>query len=196
MPLPVDPCTLAVGVKSTACFDCLPRIEKKALIAYFLALTVKALGGTDYTDQATLRKAIACWCVPKSRIDSFETGVFLELAEASGANVSDLTIAELKKAVNCWTCGATVDTFRLEEIFLLCQLGVLINQEQVPCWVAREVYGWTNPKWLVFAAWLLNEAPAWFRKLYLAEGRSFAVWIADKPTLKRIVRWFMDRVTT
>lgn len=193
MPLPENPCTLATGVKETACFDCLPRIEKKALIAYFLAQTIKALDGPDYTDQAVLRKATACFCVPSSRLDSFEVGVFLQLAEASGADVGNLSIAELKEAIRCWTCGATVDTFRMEAIFLLCQLGVLI--QQVPCWVAREVYGWNNPKWIVFADWLLNTAPRWFRKLYLAQGRSFAAWIADKPGVKRIVRWLMDKVT-
>lgn len=62
------------------------------------------------------------------------------------------------------------------------------------CWVAREVYGVDNPRWLVFREWMLNEAPAWFRKLYLKHGEKFADYISDKPTLKRVIRAAMDAV--
>ena len=61
-----------------------------------------------------------------------------------------------------------------------------------PCWVAREVYGETNPKWLLFREWLMNNAPSWFRNLYLKHGEKFADWIADKPVLKSIIRKWMD----
>ena len=33
------------------------------------------------------------------------------------------------------------------------------------CWVAREVYGIENPKWLEFREWMLNDSPSWFRNL-------------------------------
>ena len=61
-----------------------------------------------------------------------------------------------------------------------------------PCWVAREVYGETNPKWILFREWLMNNAPSWFRNLYLKHGEKFADWIADKPVLKSIIRKWMD----
>jgi hypothetical protein len=61
------------------------------------------------------------------------------------------------------------------------------------CWVAREVYGIDNPKWLVFRSWLLTKAPAWLRKLYIKHGERFAVWIADKPRIKRVIRAAMDK---
>ena len=38
------------------------------------------------------------------------------------------------------------------------------------CWVAREVYGKDDPRWLMFRAWLLGDAPAWFRGLYLRQA--------------------------
>lgn len=60
------------------------------------------------------------------------------------------------------------------------------------CWVAREVYGINNPRWLLFREWMLKDAPVWFRTLYITFGERFAEWIKDKPILKRIVRRFMD----
>lgn len=60
------------------------------------------------------------------------------------------------------------------------------------CWVAREVYGFHNPRWLMFREWLFEDAPRWFRGLYLRHGAAFAEWIADKPRLKAMIRRFMD----
>jgi hypothetical protein len=60
------------------------------------------------------------------------------------------------------------------------------------CWVAREVYGADNPKWLQFRAWMLNDAPSWFRALYIRYGERFAKFISNKPLLKRIIRKWMD----
>lgn len=61
------------------------------------------------------------------------------------------------------------------------------------CWVAREVYGDTNPKWLVFRHWLLTQAPGWLRSTYVTHGERFAAWIHDKPVVKATVRALMDR---
>lgn len=60
------------------------------------------------------------------------------------------------------------------------------------CWVAREVYGEDNPKWLFFRHWLYSEAPAWFFNLYMNFGRAFAGFISDKPFIKSIIRRWMD----
>lgn len=61
------------------------------------------------------------------------------------------------------------------------------------CWVAREVYGVNDSRWLEFRAWMLGEAPAWFRKTYIRHGAAFAGWISDKPSIKRLLRRLMDR---
>jgi hypothetical protein len=61
------------------------------------------------------------------------------------------------------------------------------------CWVAREVYGDSNPKWLQFRSWLRTDAPRWLHDLYAAHGESFAVWIHDKPAAKAVLRVRMDR---
>lgn len=62
------------------------------------------------------------------------------------------------------------------------------------CWVAREVYGVDNPAWLEVRQWVLYRAPKWFRRLYLTHGEKFAEYISDKPRLKAVVRWLMDKV--
>jgi hypothetical protein len=61
------------------------------------------------------------------------------------------------------------------------------------CWVAREVYGPENPKWLLFRRWLLQDAPDWLVTLYAAYGEDFAAWIHDKPAIKAGVTWLMDK---
>lgn len=62
------------------------------------------------------------------------------------------------------------------------------------CWVAREVYGVDNPKWMLFRNWLLTEAPVWFRELYEQNGERFALWISNKPLIKRMIRAWMNRI--
>jgi hypothetical protein len=61
------------------------------------------------------------------------------------------------------------------------------------CWVAREVYGPTNPRWLLFRGWMLSDAPRWLVDLYAHHGESFAAWIHDKPAVKTALRLLMDR---
>lgn len=62
------------------------------------------------------------------------------------------------------------------------------------CWVAREVYGPEDPRWMLFRAWLLTEAPDFVREAYTAHGEEFATWIADKPVMKAALRVAMDMV--
>ncbi len=61
------------------------------------------------------------------------------------------------------------------------------------CWVAREVYGHENPKWLQFRDWLRSDAPRWLHDAYAAHGEEFALWIHDKPAAKSAVRLLMDQ---
>jgi len=60
------------------------------------------------------------------------------------------------------------------------------------CWVAREVYGPTNPQWLEFREWMLNDAPSWLRNLYLKYGERIAKFISNKPLVKSIIRKWMN----
>jgi hypothetical protein len=60
------------------------------------------------------------------------------------------------------------------------------------CWVAREVYGSDNPRWLQFRAWMLTDSPKWLLNLYIKYGERFANWISNKPTIKSMIRYWMD----
>ena len=62
------------------------------------------------------------------------------------------------------------------------------------CWVAREVYGNRNIQWYMFRVWLELKAPRWFNKLYTKHGEAYANFIHNKPLLKRITKYFMDKV--
>ena len=64
----------------------------------------------------------------------------------------------------------------------------------IMCWVAREVYGKSNPEWFIFRAWLEYDAPKWFKKLYKKHGEQYATFISDKPVLKYITKKLMDSV--
>ena len=60
------------------------------------------------------------------------------------------------------------------------------------CWVAREVYGTSNPKWFVFRTWLRYDAPKWFVNIYNKHGEKYAKFISNKPLLKFITKKIMD----
>jgi len=63
------------------------------------------------------------------------------------------------------------------------------------CWVAREVYGEQDPRWVQFRTWMLCESPSWFRKLYVRFGERFAKFISNKPKIKNIIRgWMNNRI--
>ena len=60
------------------------------------------------------------------------------------------------------------------------------------CWVAREVYGAENPRWLLFRDWLETTAPDWFHSLYIRFGERFARCIRPFPRVKAAIRRWMD----
>ena len=62
------------------------------------------------------------------------------------------------------------------------------------CWVAREVYGSNNIKWLIFREWILTSAPKWLRNIYKKYGESFAQFIKNKPYIKNILKYTMDKI--
>lgn len=60
------------------------------------------------------------------------------------------------------------------------------------CWVAREVYGSENPKWLEFRRWILTNSSPELLDAYIEHGEEFAKFISDKPKLKQLVKAWMD----
>jgi hypothetical protein len=60
------------------------------------------------------------------------------------------------------------------------------------CWVAREVYGADNPKWLEFREWMFTKASDNLRNFYLKYGERIAESIRNKPKIKAVIRKWMD----
>ena len=71
-------------------------------------------------------------------------------------------------------------------LFNYLQLGASL------CWVAREVYGEDDPKWLQFREWVIGYSPNWFYKAYSKYGENVAKVVAKVPALKLVIRPFMD----
>lgn len=61
------------------------------------------------------------------------------------------------------------------------------------CWVAREVFGETNPQWVQFFVWKENHGPTWFKNIYDKFGERFAAFISNKPRIKGLVKWMMEK---
>jgi hypothetical protein len=66
------------------------------------------------------------------------------------------------------------------------------GQPPARCWVAREVYGYDNPSWLLFRDYLDFSAPTWFKKFYISHGEKIAKFIKDKPFLKKLIKAWMN----
>ncbi|MFM7109151.1 MAG: hypothetical protein ACKOZU_11255 [Planctomycetaceae bacterium] len=60
------------------------------------------------------------------------------------------------------------------------------------CWVAREVYGAHDPRWVEFRTWMTVDAPRWLRDGYAVHGEAVADWLHDRPAARRLVRAGMD----
>jgi hypothetical protein len=62
------------------------------------------------------------------------------------------------------------------------------------CWVAREVYGVHDPRWLAFRNWMAWQAPDILRDTYAEYGEAFSGWLHERPVAKAVVRLAMDQV--
>lgn len=60
------------------------------------------------------------------------------------------------------------------------------------CWVAREVYGEDDPRWMEFRDWVVGHSPDWFFNAYDKYGAQFAKVVRKVPALKYVIRPFMD----
>jgi len=66
------------------------------------------------------------------------------------------------------------------------------------CWVARAVYGDSNPSWELFSNWLRCYAPKWVGQLYLKHGPQFGAWLNSQQNMlgnmvRRVLRSAMNR---
>jgi len=59
------------------------------------------------------------------------------------------------------------------------------------CFVAREVFGKKNLKWLQFRYWVVNKSPKLFKEFYVKHGQSIANFISNKPIVKSFIKKWM-----
>lgn len=59
------------------------------------------------------------------------------------------------------------------------------------CWVARAAFGDADIRWLIFRAWLLDDAPAWFRRFYICHGETVGAWLGRYACARAIARAVM-----
>jgi hypothetical protein len=68
---------------------------------------------------------------------------------------------------------------------------VPVSGQPAPCWVARAAFGESDIRWMIFRAWLFEDAPVWFRRLYLGHGEAFGAWLTGRQRVRGIVRVLM-----
>lgn len=75
-------------------------------------------------------------------------------------------------------------------------LGDYLGRNPI-CWVAREVFGADDPRWLQFREWLMMHSPTWFLQLYVKHGERFAGWLKRHPWAKPPIRaWMKSRINS
>lgn len=77
----------------------------------------------------------------------------------------------------------------LDTIGGLAQIGATVA---AACWVARAIFGETNPKWLAARNYICNIGPGWFYNLYIKYGESFSKKVKKSKILKVILRPFFE----
>jgi hypothetical protein len=112
-------------------------------------------------------------------------------AESELDRISALAIAELDAKTKSETAAAQSKSAAGSAIGSL--IGTL-GTAFITCWVAREVYGKSNPEWFIFRTWLEYDAPKWFKKLYVTHGENYAKLISKVPPLKWLTKQLMNTV--
>jgi hypothetical protein len=69
--------------------------------------------------------------------------------------------------------------------------GPVVSGVVPTCWVARAAFGESDIRWLIFRAWLLEDAPVWFRQLYIRYGEKAGNWLEGRDGARRLVRAMM-----
>lgn len=70
--------------------------------------------------------------------------------------------------------------------------GLGIGIAGLVCWVAREVYGEDDPKWMLFREWMMKYSPRWMLYGYIKYGPRIARWIRGHNAIKTVLRRWMD----
>lgn len=139
----------------------------------FAAGMQQAMGGNVFDPNAGVNLALQ----NASNLGNYQAATYGAQAGAQGAIAAGM-MQGIGSAIGGFAGGGFVNPFA--------------KKKPDTCWVAREVYGEENPRWIQFREWLMVKAPSWFRKLYIKYGEGFAKWIKNKPRIKNLIRKWMD----
>ena len=139
----------------------------------FAAGMQQAMGGNVFDPNAGVNLALQ----NASNLGNYQAATYGAQAGAEGAIAAGM-MQGIGSAIGGFAGGGFVNPFA--------------KKKPDTCWVAREVYGEENPRWIQFREWLMVKAPSWFRKLYIKYGEGFAKWIKNKPRIKNLIRKWMD----
>lgn len=146
----------------------------------FMALTGRASGASVASGQSLYGNAAA----------GISAGPTLYNPHAGAEFIANQNAGLNNFNANIYAANAQKDAAMFGSIMSLG--GTLGSAAISACWVAREVYGVNNPKWMIFRHWMLFLSPFWFRSIYLTFGEMFAKFIRNKPRLKARIRAWMD----
>ena len=113
-------------------------------------------------------------------------------AESELQRMNDIAIAQLSAETATATSKAQASSAAGTALGGL--VGTLGSAWITKCWVAREVYGVDDFRWIVFRNWMNNKAPKWLDNLYMKHGEGFAKFISNKPMLKKAIKIAMNTI--
>jgi len=99
--------------------------------------------------------------------------------------------AKSKNAKSQTTARKAYEKPTLTKTAVLAAIAATAISGPEKCWVARAAFGESDIRWMIFRAWLIDDAPAWFRSLYIRYGELIGDWLVDRASARRVVRALM-----
>ena len=99
--------------------------------------------------------------------------------------------AKSKNAKSQTTARKAYEKPTLTKTAVLAAIAATAISGPEKCWVARAAFGESDIRWMIFRAWLMDDAPTWFRSLYIRYGEVMGAWLADRDSARRVVRAMM-----
>lgn len=109
-------------------------------------------------------------------------------------NQNALQLLALMRGQSTTGTGSSLDMQRAPGSQIAGQAIGAIASGIAMCWVARAVYGESNPTWQVFRYWMFTSAPKWLFNLYLKHGEAFAEKVKKDAKLRKRVKKKMDSI--
>ena len=115
-------------------------------------------------------------------------GNFASSASSQTIKKNGSTISQLNSAVGRSSCSSSN---KLGTFVALASTAAKLFAGG--CNVAQEVYCIKNLDWIKFRYWMYHQSPKYFKIFYMKYSLPISKCIQDKPVLKKIIKYFMDK---